>query len=95
MVLLRYALFLGVLGYSPIVKKSSFLCLIRRYVSKAILDYLSRFVDTSLQIYMYAMPRGPLGHKRRESSLALSDPKEILASLIVVQHLYFQYKLEI
>ena len=45
---------------------------------EAILDYLSRLVNTSLQLYMYAMRVIALGWP------ALSDPKEILASLTVV-----------
>ena len=37
-----------------------------RLVSEAILDHFSRFVSPSLQLHMYAMPRGALGHKGGE-----------------------------
>ena len=46
---------------------------------ETILDYLSRLVSTSLQLYMHTMRVNGLGRPA-------ADPKEILASLAVVQH---------
>ena len=34
-----------------------------KVVSEGILNHLRRFVNTSMQLYMHAMPRGQLGHK--------------------------------